>query len=262
MSKLHSLLIALLAACATAANAGPLAGLSIIDRSTGERLQTWERDGRLYVAGRPGDRYSVELTNHSRGRVLAVLSVDGVNAITGETAAGNQSGYVLAPWQHAEIAGWRKSMDDVAAFYFTALPDSYAGRTGRPQNAGVIGVAVYREYSEPPVARKSPPRPFEYESAAGAAAPAQAPEAKASASGELGDKGELARSRRDERLATGHGERIASSTQYTDFRRASDRPAMVMTVYYDSYANLVAQGVIPGPRGPRPFPGGFVPDPS
>jgi hypothetical protein len=262
MSKLHSLLVAVLATCAVAANAGSLAELSIINRTTGERLQTWERDGRLYVAGRPGDRYAVELMNHSRGRVLAVLSVDGINAITGETAAGNQSGYVLSPQQRAEIVGWRKSMEDVAAFYFTALPDSYAGRTGRPQNVGVIGVAVYREYSEPPVARKAPPRIFEYESAANAAASSQAPEAKPSGSGELSDKSEVARSRRDERLATGHGERVASSTQYTDFRRASDQPAMVMTVYYDSYANLVAQGVIAGPRKPKAFPGGFVPDPG
>jgi len=264
MSKLHSLLVAVLAACAGVANAGPLADISIINRTTGERLQTWERDGRLYVAGRPGDRYAVELMNYSRGRVLAVLSVDGINAISGETAAGNQSGYVLEPRQRAEIVGWRKSMEDVAAFYFTALPDSYAGRTGRPQNVGVIGVAVYREYSEPPVARKSPPRILEYDSAAGSSAPAPAlaPEAKQSGSVDLADKSELARSRRDERLATGHGERVASSSQYTDFRRASDRPSMVMTVYYDSYANLVAQGVISGPRSPRAFPGGFVPDPG
>ena len=44
-----------------------------------------------------------------------------------------------------EIDGWRKSMDEVAAFYFTALPDSYAARTGRPDNVGVIGVALFRE---------------------------------------------------------------------------------------------------------------------
>ena len=42
-------------------------------------------------------------------------------------------------------------MDDVAQFYFTDLPDSYAARTGRPRNVGVIGVAVFRE-APPPVA--------------------------------------------------------------------------------------------------------------
>ena len=53
--------------------------------------------------------------------------------------------YVLSPWSSAEIAGWRKNLNEVAAFYFTNLSDSYAGRTGRPLNVGVIGVAVYEE---------------------------------------------------------------------------------------------------------------------
>jgi hypothetical protein len=169
---------------------------------------------------------------------------------------------VLDAWQQTEIIGWRKSMDDVAAFYFTAMPDSYAARTGRPNNVGVIGVAVYREYLEPKVARKAPPRIFDYERAAGASAEAPAPTSKAMESSASSDKSERARSTADDRLGTGHGERVASSTQYTDFRRASDRPAEVVTIYYDSYANLVAQGVIAGPRSPRAFPGGFVPDPS
>src|SRR6185295_2747740 len=52
-----------------------------------------------------------------------------------------------------EITGWRKSYSEAAAFYFTALPDSYAARTDRPDNVGVIGAAVFRERVVPPVAR-------------------------------------------------------------------------------------------------------------
>ena len=37
------------------------------------------------------------MTNRTGARVLTVLSVDGVNAITGQTASPNQSGYVLEP---------------------------------------------------------------------------------------------------------------------------------------------------------------------
>ena len=252
MSKLNSLIAAVvLFGCMASAMAGTLADVSIIDRSTGERLQTWRHDGRLYVAGRPGNRYGVEMRNRSGGRLLAVLSVDGVNAISGETAAGNQSGYVLDAWQRAEIVGWRKSMDDVAAFYFTALPDSYAARTGRPDNVGVIGVAVYREYVEPRAELPLPATPWLSE----------APAAKAA--GPMRES-QAARARSDERLGTGHGERLNSSTQYTDFRRASDRPAEVIAVYYDSQANLVARGIIPRRHfaEPRPFPNGFVPDPN
>ena len=57
-------------------------------------------------------------------RVLAVASVDGINVITGETATPAQSGYVLDPFGSVDIAGWRKSMGEVAAFVFTPLPDS------------------------------------------------------------------------------------------------------------------------------------------
>lgn len=80
---------------------------------------------------------------------MVVLSVDGVNVISGETAASQQSGYVLGPWEQTEISGWRKSQQEVAQFYFTALPDSYAARTERPDNVGVIGAAVFREKVEP-----------------------------------------------------------------------------------------------------------------
>jgi len=253
MKKLLSLLAAsLLLGCVSVADAGHTVDVSVINRSTGEHLQTWRHEGKLYVAGRPGDRYAVELNNLSGGRVLTVLAVDGVNVISGQTAAASQSGYVLDPGQRSEIAGWRKSMDEVAAFYFTALPDSYAARTGRPDNVGVIGVAVYREYVEPRVA---------YEAQAMSKVAPAAPMASPQSSGAARDEAARAQPK-EERLGTGHGERIAAPTQNTEFRRASSRPSEVIAIYYDSHANLVARGVIPAPhRQPQPFPGGFVPDP-
>ena len=146
MKKLTALFATLfLTACVSIADAGTMLDVSITDRSTGENLEVYRHQGRLYVAGTPGNRYAVSLRNKSGGRVLTVISVDGINALNGQTAATSQSGYVLTASQSAEIAGWRKSMEDVAAFYFTSITDSYAGRTDRPQNVGVIGVAVYRE---------------------------------------------------------------------------------------------------------------------
>ena len=86
----------------------------------------------------------------SATRMLAVVSVDGINAVTGETASADQNGYVLAPYQSFDILGWRKNLNEVAAFYFTQLPDSYAARTDRPNHVGVIGVAAFREWMTPP----------------------------------------------------------------------------------------------------------------
>jgi len=260
------------------AAAGALMDVKVVDRSSGQVLETWRHRGRLYVAGTPGNRYAVLLNNRSGGRVLSVLSVDGVNAISGETAAVSQSGYVLAPGQSAEIAGWRKSMEEVAAFYFTSVADSYAGRTGRPENTGVIGVAIYREEVPPQVAvpaplagRQANERAGESAGAASADAVPSAPAAAASAEGtaradakpEAEAVGRLA-SRQEKKLGTGHGERMAAPTEYTSFRRASSTPSEVITIFYDSRANLMARGIIPSPvpsSQPKPFPGSFVPDP-
>ena len=126
--------------------------MTLYDRASGRILPTYFSDGRWYVAGKPGNEYEIRIRNQSGGDVLAVTSVDGVNVVSGETAAPGQTGYVLASGSYLPIKGWRKDMSKVAAFYFTRLDDSYAARTGRPDNVGVIGVAVFRRKVEPPVA--------------------------------------------------------------------------------------------------------------
>jgi hypothetical protein len=235
-----------LTACSTAATH---ADIQIINRSTGEHLPTYRHKGELWVAGKPGDRYAILVNNRTGGRLLTVVSVDGVNVVSGDTAATNQRGYVLSPRNSVEIAGWRKSERDVAAFYFTSLDDSYAGRTKRPDNVGVIGVAAFREYQEPvPVQEMS-------DNAAGAAMRSRDAASPAPAMAKA-----------ESRVGTGHGERVYAPTQSVEFQRASNTPDDVITVRYDSYANLVARGVIPSPRRqpvPNAFPGGnYVPDPS
>lgn len=257
-----------LSGCATPGVAGSLADLSIIDRATGARLQTYHHRGRLWIAGTPGNKYAVSLDNKSSRRIMTVVSVDGVNVVTGETAAPAQNGYVLEGGMHYEITGWRKSASEVAAFVFTALQDSYAARTDRPGNVGVIGLAVFREWQPPHPASLPQPRPFSradalsHERAEDGAARSAAGEASGSAAGR-----NIARAQPEERLGTGHGAREGSQVGYTHFRRATDAPNERLTIYYDSYANLVARGVIRPPHrqlpAPLPFPGEpqFVPDP-
>lgn len=240
----------LIAGCISGAAAASLADVQVFDRTTGQSLETWRHRGRLYVAGTPGNRYAVSLRNRSEGRVLTVISVDGVNAVSGETANASQSGYVLAPGQSAEIAGWRKSMEEVAAFFFTRIGDSYAARTERPQNVGVIGVAVFNEYVPP-----TPPAQIGAQEKAEASADNAARFAAKAAAAPAAEA----------KLGTGHGERIAARVDHTEFRRQSTQPNEVITIYYDSRANLIARGIIPGaPRygHPNPFPGGFAPDPK
>src|SRR5438094_9604070 len=111
---------------------GGLADLSVYDRTEGRRLAVHWHEGRAYVVGRPGNEYQVTVRNRLREDVLMVVSVDGVNVISGETADPGQTGYVLSQHRSYDILGWRKSLAETAAFYFTALSDSYAARTGRP----------------------------------------------------------------------------------------------------------------------------------
>jgi hypothetical protein len=270
-------LLALTATAAVPARAGNLLDLAVVDRDTGRTLTTYRDHGKLYVAGTPGHRYSVRLINRTGGRVLTVLSVDGVNAVTGQTASPDQSGYVLDPWESTDIAGWRKSNDEIAEFNFTALPDSYAARTGRPANVGVIGVAVFtervpvwRERDDEIARREAPPTPSSNEGFAGraqdsASAGAAKPAAAAPMQSEA-QPGEKSRafSKTEERLGTGHGAREYSHVDNTTFDRATRWPAEQVSIFYDSYRNLVARGIIERPiarQDPQPFPNGFVPDP-
>lgn len=241
---------ALLASSACAPlSAQPLVRMTVVDRDSGQWLPEYRHRGDRWIAGTPGHRYGVRLENTTGERVLVVLSVDGVNAVSGETAAPSQAGYVLDPWESAEIDGWRKSLDDVAQFVFTDLPDSYAARTGRPDDVGVIGIAVFRE-ARSVALEDDVPSPM-----AGMARKAAAPAAEAADAV-------------PQRLGTGHGEREWSPVGQTAFERASDAPEQLTSVRYDDRARLVAIGVLPRhgwrpapARAPRAFPQGFVPDP-
>ena len=140
---------------------GRLADVTIVDRDTGATLPVHYARGEYWVAGRPGARYAITVRNRLGERVLAVPSVDGVNVLSGETAAWDQRGYVFSPYERYQITGWRKSDSQVAAFEFSHIANSYAARTGRPAHVGVIGVALFRE--QPPVLQTAPaitPEPY------------------------------------------------------------------------------------------------------
>ncbi|MCC6472513.1 MAG: hypothetical protein IT514_02095 [Burkholderiales bacterium] len=257
------------AACiwGNAAAAGQLADVQIYDRAQNRHLPVHWHAGRAYVAGNPGNEYQITLRNRAGGDLLAVVSVDGVNVVSGETASPEQGGYVLGGHAQYEIRGWRKSLSRTAAFYFTRLPDSYAARTGRAENAGVIGVAVFRR--KPPVPPPSVGVLRERQDAADSAgAPAAKRSQAASEAERTGSRLDSAQMRppaAEPGLGTGHGRREVSIVRQVEFERATSEPEETITIYYDSARNLVARGVIAAPPlarpEPRPFPGRFVPDP-
>ena len=238
-------------------SAQPLVEMTVVDRDNGDWLPQYRHRGDAWIAGVPGHRYAVRLTNTTGRRVLVVLSVDGVNAVTGQTAGVSQDGYVLDPWETAEIDGWRKSLEEVAGFVFTDLGDSYAARTGRPQNVGVIGVAVFEEAR--PRYFPAPPAPI----ARNGGSAREEAERQAAAPAAESRAADASR----QSVGTGHGQREWSPVGETAFRRASRSPAQVSELRYDEERRLVALGVLPRPQwrprndAPRAFPSGFVADP-
>jgi hypothetical protein len=261
--------------------AGRLADVQIIDRDTGSVLPTYRSRGEYWVAGRPGARYSIMIQNHRGERILAVAAVDGINVINGETGAWGQTGYVFGPGQSYEIAGWRKSDAEIAAFNFTAAGNSYAERTGRPANVGVIGIALFLERPSVPgyetLDRLSEGSGSAQNRVEGGAADSAARAAPPGFTGgaspapkleEVKPYASLSNAVPAQKLGTGHGARESSYVQNTTFDRLSSTPNEVIKIRYDSYENLVAMGVVrsrPWQSAPNPFPDSaaprYVPDP-
>jgi hypothetical protein len=165
-------------------------------------------------------------------------------------------------------------------------PNSYAERTGRPANVGVIGVAIFRErqpqpvYAPPMIGQSTGQAAERRSSASDSALPgesvAKAPAARASNSAATA-QAEASRatptpmppSAPAPKLGTGHGEREYSYVNHTEFLRMQTQPNEVIRIHYDSLDNLFAMGIIkrPRPEPPiaNPFPASpeqqYVPDP-
>jgi hypothetical protein len=262
MKPILSLAAAALAAALSlpAQAVGRLADICLFDRATGRELPVHWHQGQAWVVGRPGNEYEIRVRNRAGEDLLAVVSVDGVNVVSGETASPRQGGYVVSPWDTTRISGWRKSLGESAAFYFTSLGDSYAGRTGRPDNVGVIGVALFQRKRPPPPLIDVPHEPWDRSGRERyflePAAPASPGARQESHAEKLGRSGAP--------LGTGHGRRESSPVREVEFERRTREPVEIIAIRYDSYRNLVAQGVLhpaPAMRDPNPFPTRFVPDP-
>jgi len=158
----------------------------------------------IYIDASPGERYTIKAVNNSAQRIAMVISVDGLNIITGERSFNrpNESMYVLNPHQSATFEGWRSSYDQVQRFFFTSEKDSYAGRKGDSSQTGWIKAAVYRE-------KQRYPTPFLKEQADSVA--------ERSASSKAG---------------TGYGESTYSPVTLTDFEPESFA-AQVLNIKYE-----------------------------
>jgi hypothetical protein len=243
----------------------------------GGPLPTFHQGGLRYVLGEPGARYNVRVSNPTGERVEVVVTVDGRDAVSGQPGDYvSQRGYLIEPWGSLLVEGFRRSLDEVAAFRFTGRGQSYSALRGTPENVGVIGVAVFPEKARPKRPIWRPRRPYSYDeryvpersaagesersTGSGAAAPApkpaDAPRAEASRAAPPAhgyrDYGydDASRQRKGSgpggpsHIGTEYGENESSSVVEVAFeRRSPTHPAAVLSVRYDDYDGLEARGI-------------------
>ena len=112
----------------------------------GRPVQEFEKDNRVYIEGRIGSQYTVEVKNNSSLRMMAVVTIDGVNVITGKPSnEKDHSGYIVNGNSSTVIDGFRKDMENVGKFKFCQKSKSYCNEKGLDGNNGVLGVRIYCE---------------------------------------------------------------------------------------------------------------------
>lgn len=198
----------------------------------------WKRaDGMLFVAGSPGQAYTLHVRNLTGSRAEVINTVDGRHTLRdepGDTSANR--GLVFQANSSGEFTGWRLNDNETRQFVFGAPDRSVAAQaTGSTTNVGVIGFAAYRE-------RVSDWHAPGYRGAAPVATADAAP------GGACLDSSVALRS-----LGTGMGERQEDRVHRTSFTRALGEPD-ILVIGYDTEDVLREMGIM-GPPEPAAFPG-------
>lgn len=244
---------------------GALVGVSVeVDGGRAPLFPSPDGANRFYLEARAGSSYAVTLANRTGERLGVLLSVDGLNAISGERDAAPGRMYVLGPWEQMTVRGWRTSLSDVRRFTFVDERASYAARSGKANGRmGWIEAAVYREQRRQVArpwpwlgdgARSDESDPAGEGRATPMAPPASgAPEASDGATAKLeAAPAERARPYRDRGSfpGTGWGPRAEDPAVVVSFEPES-APADRVTLRYEYRSTLLALGILPRPWPPR-----------
>jgi len=280
----------------TRAMAGSMlfAAAVVVGPAPGRAYASWDTAGGLIgvsveVAGRPtplypapdgsarhyleaceGARYAVTLSNRTRERLGVVLTVDGLNVVSGQRDTGRGRMYVLSPFEQTTIQGWRSSLSEVRQFTFVDERASYATRSGLANGRmGWIEVTVFREdrpYVTSPCGRGLCDEagrdrfggresvPEDRVDGAAEAPAAAAPEGRAKAESDAEESRQAADGlrrapapKRNESFpGTGWGDRAYDPVAIVDFR-AQAAPAERTTLRYEYARALRALGILPWP---------------
>lgn len=110
----------------------------------GRPITEYFHNGDIFVEGRDGSEFELQLINKTGSQVEAVVSVDGRSIINGEDASSASKGYILDAYSTSVIPGWKLDNQSAAAFVFSSPKQSYAAKmSGSTRNNGVIGLIAY-----------------------------------------------------------------------------------------------------------------------
>ncbi len=215
-------------------------GVEVWVTSSGGRLPIYPHEGALYLLGQVGQPYQICIGNRLTTPVEAVASVDGRDVVSGRLADYRRDrGYVLLSGEQVCVEGFRRSLDEVAAFRFTPREASYAAEMGDDTNVGVIGIALF----DP--AQAAPPAVI---ASGGQETAMEAPAAAARAEARVADEGE------DSAIGTEYGEAVSSTAEVVEFVRLDpERPREIISFYYNDRAGLEAMGIDIGEGEPAPM---------
>jgi hypothetical protein len=241
------------------ASANPVAVSVQVDGRAASLYPAPDGSGRHYLEARAGSRYTVGLANRSGERVGVVLTVDGLNAISGARDTSRGRMYVLDPWQSTTVQGWRTSLQDVRQFTFVDERRSYAARSGQAnEKMGWIEIAVYRErrpyalvtprpYPEP----RRPHPAEEQDGRARAQAPAAPESTRSAGNRDAAGAAKLEDAEKGRSYpGTGWGDRAHDPVVLVSFDPESE-PCGRATLRYEYRTALVALGVLPPHAVPR-----------
>jgi hypothetical protein len=219
------------------------------------------RFDRQYFQAFEGRNYSLVLRNNTGERVGVLVTVDGLNVISGNRSnlSRTESMYVLDPWESATIRGWRTSLNNVRRFVFVDEEHSYAERSGQANgDLGWIRVLAFNEqrpWWEPrahvrdrdeerggpePLDGGAPELQRQPPTAKGQAAPREGVQSAPSPSRNFADG-------QDSNPGTGWGEHRYDPVNRTEFTAAA-YPMDRITLRYEYASGLRALGIRIGGR--------------
>jgi len=223
----------------------PIVQLQIL--ANNRPLQEYHKDDHTFVEGQEGKNFDIVLKNLSGKKILVHPTVDGLSAMTGEEASQNDSdhGYILGPGHRLTVPGWRLDDSQVAQFFFAGSGDSYAEKTGKSKDKGVIACAVWEEKVQHTFIDTRPNRVTRgaQPTSRGACGQSVGFQTECCVEPSSNMYGTNTISSSTCNLGTGFGEATSHAVQKVRFVPASEKPIVTAIVYYDNAEGLQARGI-------------------